>query len=189
MRDKSKISENDNESSKAKQENDVHHKKHHVNNAEEVISKPRLDAGIDQEKRFGLIEQTGITSGAIDKAGIFVFAVSGVGIVFLVILSLPFDSIANYRVIRSAEVLLTLAGISLIVTMAGKNTNLAMKIFAFLLIGALIVPSSDLIRFALIASGSDTKYRDLFVEPNVGKSQIDRTRDVANQAISQLVSR
>jgi magnesium-transporting ATPase (P-type) len=63
----------------------------------------------------------------------------------------------NFSALRSAELLITLSAVSLIIALIGRSQNAFVLSFGIFLIGALIVPSSDLVKFALIASGSQSQ--------------------------------
>lgn len=117
--------------------------------------------------------------------GLLVFVLSAIAIVCVVLIFVPLP-IPNFEILRSIELLLTLAGTSVILAFMASHKNPVTTIFDLLIIGALIVPSNDLVRFAIIASGSDRKYADLFTSSNVGKSQINRNLQVASQIIETL---
>jgi hypothetical protein len=125
----------------------------------------------------------------LEYVGLFVFAVTAVAMILFVIafnFIPPSESKVSYRHLRSAELLLTLAATGLVVAIVGRATNAFVLAFGIFLIGALIVPSKDIVRFALIASGSDRDYGSLFQSARSGTDLAGRSTDVANKIITEL---
>ena len=121
--------------------------------------------------------------------GLFVFVITAVAMILFIIGFNSFSLKENesfYRYLRSAELLLTLAATGLIVAIIGRAQKPFVLAIGIFLIGALIVPSKDIVRFALIASGSDRNYESFFQSATPGIEISGRNTDVANNIINEL---
>ncbi len=122
----------------------------------------------------------------VEGASLFVLILSALGI-FLLLTFYRDTTTPSWQTERAVELLLTLAGTSIILALLSRNPNALTLVFGFLIIGALVVPSNDIIRFALLATGSDKTYRD-FVSSNAPptSARLDRTPDVAMRIYQSL---
>ncbi|GAB5467370.1 MAG: hypothetical protein Kilf2KO_04000 [Rhodospirillales bacterium] len=145
----------------------------------ESNGKPGLVAkSIDKYRRFSDLE----------RGGIFVFCIASFALItFLVLASFVHEDsqFQPYRYLRASEILLTLAATSLVVAIIGRAENPFVLVFGILLIGALIVPSGDIVRFALIASGSDSAHENSTVTRS-GTDLGGRSTDVASKILAEL---
>ena len=101
--------------------------------------------------------------GSADRLGMAVFLAVSLGVIlFTFMINLPsiWRETSDFRLLRSGEFLLTVAALGVIVAFMSRSANPLFLTFAILLIGALIVPSKDIVRFALIASGSKRNIED-----------------------------
>lgn len=125
----------------------------------------------------------------LEHVGLIVFAITAIATILFIAGFNFFSSDAemgSYRHLRSAELMLTLAATSLVVAMIGRAQNPFVLTFGILLIGALIVPSGDLVKFALIASGSDKTYGSFSQSAGSGTDLAGRSTDVANKILTEL---
>ncbi len=148
--------------------------------------KPEVDSTPERERWW--LRQ--LLSEGLEQMGMGVFAVTAVGTLIFVFwfnLSSEFQPLVTLRQIRSTELMLTLVATSLVIAIIGRAQSPFVLAFGIFLIGALIVPSSDIVRFALVASGSG---RDLsFLEEVSSGSGADlsgRSTDVASKIITEL---
>lgn len=138
-----------------------------------------------------LTEFRQLCSMGLECVGLLVFAVTAIGTI-LFIAGFNFfagdPDISFYRHLRSVELMLTLAATGLVVAIIGRveKPNPFVLTFGILLIGALIVPSNDIVRFALIATGSDKSYASFFQSGRSGSDLAGRSTDVANKILTEL---
>lgn len=117
-----------------------------------------------------------------DPAGLLIFKLACISILVLIlIVNFPFFGPAfdDYKVLRSFELLLSVAGLGLIVSFLAGTHNIAGLIFGFLVVAALIVPTRDLIRFALIATGSERSVESYYGSSSVATNISGRVSDIA----------
>lgn len=88
----------------------------------------------------------------------------------------------DYKIFRSMEVILSVAGLGLMASFLSGTTNVVALIFGFFVVAALIIPSKDIIRFALIATGSDRSVNSYYGSATSGSSISSRTDDVSTNA-------
>jgi hypothetical protein len=125
----------------------------------------------------------------LEYVGLSIFAITAIATVIFIAAShfLPLDSGKDpYHHLRSVELLLTLAATGLVVAIVGRAQNPFVLAFGILLIGALIVPSNDIVRFALIASGSDQNYGSFLQSARSGADLEGRSTDVASKILTEL---
>ncbi len=124
----------------------------------------------------------------LEYVGLFVFSITAVAMILFVagFNFFPLEGKSPYSHFRSAELLLTLAATGLVVAIIGRANNPFVLTFGIFLIGALIVPSKDIVRFALIASGSDRTYESIIQSARSGTDVEGRSTDVANKILTEL---
>lgn len=125
----------------------------------------------------------------LEYVGLFVFAMTAAAMILFIVgfnLFASDEGAASYRHLRSAELLLTLAATGLVVAIVGRAQNPFVLAFGIFLIGALIVPSRDIVRFALIAFGSDKDYESFFQSATSGTDLAGRSTDVASKILTEL---
>jgi hypothetical protein len=115
---------------------------------------------------------------SIAAASMLVFVLSSLAIIFVLVVYTP-TTVPNLEVLRATQLLLTLAATAVILALLTKDMNAFTVVFGFLVIAALIIPTRDIIRFALIASGSEQRYSDFFPDSKDTKGQLDRTAETA----------
>jgi hypothetical protein len=125
---------------------------------------------------------------AFSLVGLSVFLLSGMSIVYVIVLFVPEVDIPNFEVLRSVELLLRLGATAVVVAIIASFRNTFVVIFGIFLIAALIVPRGDLIRFALLASGSPNRFRDFFVETTPMKNPDARDREIASNIMDNLIN-
>jgi hypothetical protein len=155
-------------------------KKQHIEGTE-VSSAEIGESRLERYKAF--------VSEDLEKVGLLVFAITAFSTVLFVVGLNLFSTDADvgaYRQLRSAEILLTLAATGLIVAVIGRAQSPFVLAFGVFLIGALIVPSRDIVKFALIASGSDRSYETFFRSGGSGADLAGRSTDVANKILTEL---
>jgi hypothetical protein len=133
-----------------------------------------------------------IFSKELEQVGLIVFTITSIALIIFVILfnwNPPDREADYYRQLRSTELLLTLAATGLVVAIIARGQNVFVMVLGIFLIGALIVPSKDIVRFALIASGSDKDYESFFRSTQSGTDVKGRNSDVANKILNDLDSR
>lgn len=126
----------------------------------------------------------------IETASLYVLGLAALGIVLIIFLY-PIFGAESFETRHAVELLLTLAGTVIILALLTRNPSGVILVIGFLIIGALIVPTNDLIRFALIAAGSEQSYRELVGAPSRAtfrESRLDRTKDIATQVYQALWS-
>lgn len=128
----------------------------------------------------------------IETASLLVLFTATLGIVLVLILY-PlfwyFFQVESYQARRAVELLLTLAGAATILALLSKDPHPIILVVGFLIIGALIVPTNDLIRFYILARGSsDEDYRLLNSSPSSAfrESKLDRAEDIATRIYQSL---
>jgi hypothetical protein len=138
-------------------------------------------------RKSPLLDQVAMfaSSAKLESSGLLVFTITSISIIVMLAL---FTLIGTepFVTLKTAEILLTLAGTALVVAFISRAQNPLVLGVGILLIGALIVPSTDIVRFAIIVSGSDKRIQDFFVSTRTGKSQRNRDVDVARQITIQL---
>jgi len=127
----------------------------------------------------------GIEYSYLELSGLIVFVLSAISTIFFVLYASVSSENSEHLFsnLRTARVLVSLGAIGLIVSMVGRSQNGFVLAFGVFLIGALIVPSSDIVRFALIASGHEEAYNKLVSHSNRGTDHSGRNSDVANKII------
>jgi hypothetical protein len=126
---------------------------------------------------------------------VFVLA-TALGLISLTVMSVSggigsaMESTAAYGLswhnLRALELYLMTASLGIIVAIMTSSRNVFVVSTGLLLIGALIVPSRDMVRFALLFTESAQKIEDLFPERDVGTQLLGRDTDLANNIISAL---
>jgi hypothetical protein len=123
------------------------------------------------------------------SAGMSIFSISCITLLVLVIvINLPGigAGFADYKVLRSFELILTVAGLGIIISFLGRESSAVAVIFGFLVIAALIVPTRDIVRFALLATGSEKRLNDYYETSSVGANLSGRVPDVAAAIIREV---
>lgn len=125
---------------------------------------------------------------SLEQATLRVFVLSSICLMVALTLFLPLvPLVGGISFLRPIEVLLKLVGVSLVVALIARTSiNAFSTVFAFVLIGALIVPTPDLIRLVLIATNSERTYEDLYVEREAGETFVRGNSTLAAQIITEL---
>jgi hypothetical protein len=124
----------------------------------------------------------------IETASLLILFVAAIGIL-LIIIFYPMFGAPSFETKSAVELLLALAGTVIILALLSRSASAIILVIGFLIIGALVVPTNDLIRFALIATGSEESYRDIVFAParfSGRKSQLDRSEDMARKIYQDL---
>ena len=124
----------------------------------------------------------------LEYSGILVFVFTSISVIIFTIL-FNFRSTQDgndFLALRSSELMIALAASGLVVAIVGRANNPFVLAFGVFLIGALIVPSNDLVRFALIASGSEKRYQDFLEATSAGADLAGRSSDVASKILTEL---
>ncbi len=127
--------------------------------------------------------------GILEKIGGVVFVITACSTVLFIFLFNTrgaVSDIEDLKHLRSVELLMTLAATSLVIAIIGRSQNPAVLAFGIFLIGALIVPSGDIVRFALLATGSVKEYESFFYQSSSSTDLSGRSTDVANKIITEL---
>lgn len=122
----------------------------------------------------------------MESTGLTVFLLTALGTILFIFIFNLFPGYDTYPSLRSTELLLKLAAVGLVITLIGKAQNVFVTAFGIFLIGALIVPSHDIVRFALLASGSDRDYNDGLFTARAGADLEGRSSDVAAKILNEL---
>lgn len=128
----------------------------------------------------------------LEIIGLLVFFLSGIAIIFYTLTETQSQTNSDTAFLvytKDIENLLTLAAISLIVTLIGNARSLATLSFGLFLIGALVVPSKDLVRYALIAFGSEENYESFFSGSSPSADWAGRSTDVAGNILLEMKRR
>lgn len=127
-----------------------------------------------------------------DRLGMAVFLISAMGVIVFIFMINIFPLIqgnaSDYRLLRSIDSILTISALGLIVVFMSRSTSPFVVAFAIFLIGALIVPAKDIVRFALIASGSQQKLEDFFGSGSVGPDTQGRSSDAASKIVTEVLN-
>ena len=129
----------------------------------------------NRSRIWGLLEN-------IEKTGLFVFFVAGMATVALLLIMFALPTERSSEAFRAVQLSLTLAATALVISLIAKSSrNSFVIVFGLFLVGALIVPTNDIIRFALVASGSDRSISDFLISPRGGttKPRDARSGDLA----------
>lgn len=127
----------------------------------------------------------------LERTGLLVFLVTACATVIFIFIVHHYSVNPNADIFTSLkliEKLLTLTAAALVVALIGRAQNPLVLAFGIFLIGALIVPSSDIIRFALIAFGSDKNYEEFITSSKIGRDPLGRSSDAANKIVTELES-
>ncbi len=120
-------------------------------------------------------------------AGALVFVSAAlIGLLFFFVTGFVENSAADWMRLRSMEVFALIAAVGIVVAIIAKTDNAFVIIFGILLIGALIVPTKDMVSLALLASGQDATYEDGEREYSDGAEFKGRITDLSNKIISRL---
>lgn len=147
--------------------------------------------GTKTRREFLVGELKSFYGGNLERIGLLVFAITALALIVLIVLTgLSFAFFPNeidaYPAFRFAELLLKVAATGLVIALVGRAQNAFVLAFGILLIGALIVPSKDLVQMALIASGSNDEYQGSGSQPRGGVDLAGRSSDVASKIVLDL---
>ena len=118
----------------------------------------------------------------INKLGMNVFIIASLSVILYTFLTLFIES----RFDKSVDTLLTVAALGLIVVIASRAANPYVFIFSAFIVGALIIPSKDIFRFYLIASGSGKKIEDFYDSNSTGPNIQGRLSQAAEWIVTEV---
>jgi len=134
--------------------------------------------------KYGLVGEVWI----MQFAGVLVFVSASLcALIFLLISTAAFGQIDEWVKMRSVELFAMIAAIGIIVAIITKNTNPFVLTFGILLIGALIVPTKDMVSLALMASGTTPAEQAKSNDLSDGSEYRARTSDLASKIVSKLL--
>lgn len=151
-----------------------------------------FESGASEDARTKFVgELRTFYGGNLEKVGLKVFAITALALItYIVLAGISFaffpKAVDAYPAFRFAELLLKVAATGLIIALIGRAQNAFVLAFGIILIGALIVPSKDLVQIALIASGSDGEYESMSGSSSGGGDLAGRSTDVASKIILGL---
>lgn len=127
-------------------------------------------------------------SGIWANVGLIVFLSAAVGAIIIVIFLafLGDGSATDYRVFRGLEIVLSVAALGLIATLMGRTANVFALVVGFLVISALVIPTRDLVRITLIASGSDKSLDHYYGSAGVASNLTGRVADTSRNVIDVI---
>lgn len=118
-------------------------------------------------------------------SGMLVFVLAAVlGLFFL--FSSPLFLIPDWVRMRTVELFAMLAALGVIVAVVSQTKNGFVIVFGVLLIGALIVPTIDMVSFARLAMGRDAELEQSVGSANDGAEIRGRDTDLANNILAKL---
>jgi hypothetical protein len=124
------------------------------------------------------------------RVGIGVFALASVsGLVMILIWTLGLSGSTDYFFFRSVEIIISIGALGLIVSFLGSASNAIAVFFAFLVITALILPTRDIVRLALVATGSDRNLEDYYGSSSTGTNLSGRVPDMAGNVVREVIKR
>lgn len=122
------------------------------------------------------------------NVGLTVFMVSAIGAVIVVLWLIILragneaaDFELDYRIFRGLEVVLSIAALGLIATLIGRSANVLVLIVGFLVISALVIPTRDLIRITLIATGSEKTLDHYYGSSGIAANISGRVEDTSRK--------
>ena len=121
--------------------------------------------------------------------GMLVFVLAGIlGLVYLALASVEREFVgdANWARLRTVELFAMLGAVGVIVSVVAMTRNAFVITFGILLIGALIVPTKDMVSFARIAMGRDANNDRFVAQLNDGSELRGRDSDLADSILSKL---
>lgn len=92
----------------------------------------------------------------------------------------------SWHNLRSLELYLMTASLGVVVAIMASSRHAFVVSLGIVLIGALIVPSRDMVRFALLFTDSLQKIDELYPERDVGTQLLGRDSDLASNIITAL---
>ena len=123
--------------------------------------------------------------------GMTVFLVTSFGaLLFLFLANISeFSGTSNdYRLFRSLEIVLTLSALGIVVLFLSRQPSPLVATFSIFVVGALIIPSKDIVRLALIVTGSEKNIEDFFGTGIVGPDLQGRADDAAAKIVSEVLN-
>ncbi len=143
----------------------------------------------DPPKRPLLSEERLLQEGAwlLQRAGIAVFFLASLfGLLFLLAANIFDLNIDDWVRLRSLELFAMVAAVGIVVAIISRSDNAFVSVLGFLLIGALIVPTKDMVSLALLASGQDAPEDENDRRFEDGSEFKGRDAALANQVIAAL---
>ncbi|NVO29291.1 hypothetical protein HJ526_17865 [Donghicola sp. C2-DW-16] len=130
-----------------------------------------------------------MSSGAdfLMAAGILIFLVAGLlSLVFFTITGITDTPLPDWARIKSMEVFSMVASVGVVVAIVAKADHAFVKVFGILLIGALIVPTKDMVALAQLASGQKARMEMEEHRYNDGAEFEARISDLSNKIVTKL---
>ena len=129
----------------------------------------------------------------IEKAGAFVFACTSlITVLFASIVGIAFVFMEErdlYPFLHALERLLGLLTIGVVVAFVGRAKHWSVFFVGLLLVGAILLPVSDVVRYFLIWTGREQSYELLFGQVKSGTDVTGRSSDLAGKIIQTLEER
>ncbi|NBB82768.1 MAG: hypothetical protein GVY28_05115, partial [Alphaproteobacteria bacterium] len=116
-------------------------------------------------------------------------AVLAMSLLSLLIGVLDTSSRAAAAIQAATSLATVMVAVSLVAVLMAKVDNVVVRGVGILLIGALIVPTTDLVRFWLLASGSDRNIADFYPEAESGGTKIGGDGTLALRVLIELEER
>ncbi len=98
----------------------------------------------------------------------------------------PFGPAEQYFQFETISILLRIAAVALVLAALSGERNALVLVIGLLLVGALIVPTKDMMRFYLAATNSDRKINDFFSDAGSAPELRGRDRQLAATIIDSL---
>lgn len=136
----------------------------------------------------GLLDDVAAMSGAklLQICGMIVFVVAGLtACVHLMVVD--YDAAAWER-FRTLELFAMIGAIGVVVAIVSGSANAFVLTFGIAIIGALIVPTKDMVALALLVTNSDRSANDFITRESDGVEFRGRDTDLANKIIENLQS-
>ncbi len=123
----------------------------------------------------------------VERAGLIVFVLSGaVGVLFLFFSIIFADNVEPWIRFRSVELFAMLAAIGIIVSLISRTRDKFISALGVLIIGALIIPTKDMVYFTLLITGRSLSEEVGGAALKDGSEFKGRDSDLANKIITNL---
>ncbi len=122
----------------------------------------------------------------LQASGVLVFVFSAFSCLLFLLTSSTFGFMEDWARLRTVQIFAMVAAVGVVVAIMSGSKNAFVLAFGILLIGALIVPTKDMVALALLASGRDFKSDKEERRFDDGAEFKGRATDLANKIISEL---